>query len=136
MKKLFLSLIMLGIFAVVASADFKKYTVSASTFPVTGNSTYQISSLGVMTPNIAGAARIGKLIISNSDDTTVQTVTLYTLGASSRTITAIGVINFGAGDQSAPFVLECNTSDMIAVSGFAVRKSTTASDVNVTVFYK
>jgi hypothetical protein len=127
MKRLILVLAFLIMAVGISYADFKIYTVSVSSLPVTD---------AVGTYNIAGNIRIGKVILSNSDDTALQTVTLYKLGGSTTTITAIMTVNFGAGDQSAPFVLEFNTSDFLPVNALAIRKSVNTSTVNATILYR
>jgi hypothetical protein len=125
MKRILLVLAVIGLFVGISYAvDFNTYTVSVSTITPTGGD--------ITTANI----RIGKLIISNSDDTTLQTVTVYEHRTTTYTPTAIMVIDFGAGDATNPVVLEWQQSDMFRVPGYAVRKSTTASTVNVTVQYR
>jgi hypothetical protein len=104
-------------------ADVNSYTANVSTITPTGG------DIGT------GAIRVSKIVITNSDDTTAQLVTVYKHSTSTYTPTAIGYFDLGAGDQK-NIVLDFGNVDMYKVTGYAVRKSTTASDIHVTTYYK
>jgi hypothetical protein len=89
-----------------------------------------------MTADIQGDIRIGKIIISNTDDTALQTVTLYKLGNSSTTATAVMTVNFGAGDTNTNQIIEYQQSDMFPVHDLAIRRSVVTSSPTVTIQYR
>jgi hypothetical protein len=125
MKKLILLVfaILIGLGVGIVVADVNSYTANVSTITPTGG------DIGT------GAIRVSKIVITNSDDTTAQLVTVYKHSTSTYTPTAIGYFDLGAGDQK-NIVLDFGNVDMYKVTGYAVRKSTTASDIHVTTYYK
>jgi hypothetical protein len=108
----------------VASAADSNYTTTLSTYPVTESTT--------LTANIAGKAKIAKVVLSNND-TVAQNATLYTLGDSTPTITAVmGPIQIPANNN---VTIDFERGEELAVEDFVIRGST-PTEINVFIKYR
>ena len=122
MKRILLSLCFLFAISVnTIMAD--SYTVAVDTYVPTA------VDAAATWPNIDGPAKIGEIIITNSG-ATVQTVTFYELSESSLTATAIAV-----AVSETTGTIKINFQDEPYID-LGIIKSTTATTVNVTVYYE
>jgi hypothetical protein len=133
MKKLALlfpivGLIMLGI-AVSPSFAGTSYGVALSTFPVNGS----VADLG--SPMKTGSISIVGLTLSNSG-ATAQTVTFYKNATSTTAVTAVFSVTLPAAAGFYLPVGELNTYNLINLTNFTCRKSSTSTDVNLYINYK
>jgi hypothetical protein len=129
MKKILVSLFaVVAIAAVACGSAFAagdSYTVSAGTYAVT-----DAAYIGAQ---ISGAAKIDKLIIS-VDTAAAETVTVYELGASTTTVTAVAVFALPAAIGT--YVFDFPGFNPLKITDFCVRKSSTGATVNVTAVYR
>ena len=126
--------IMLPGIPVMAVSDLTPYSVSIPTQPVTDPVT--------TTAQVDGVVYIHHIIITNSDSTVAQTVTFYKLSDSTTTVTsefAVDIASTAAATTGylppiqIPFPIGASP---YAVEDLCIRKSSLASDIRVTIFYR
>jgi len=115
--------------------------VDASTFTVTGDD-YVAGANPLVIARTFSKSRIKKVTISNSDTTVAQTVTLWdgwTVDTSSASVTKIWEIDIDASGTAEVQIITEDFGDrwqLIANYGLAVTKSSTSSDVTVSIQYR
>ncbi len=119
---------------VMANSNLIPYSVSVPTQPVTDPVT--------TTSQISGVAYIHHIIVTNSDSTVAQTVTFYKLSDSTTTVTSDFSIDIASTAAATtgyiepiqiPFPIGASP---YAVDDLCMRKSSLASNIKVTVFYR
>ncbi len=119
---------------VMANSNLIPYSVSVPTQPVTDPVT--------TTAQIDLVAYIHHIIITNSDSTVAQTVTFYSLSNATTTVTSDFSIDIASTAAATTGYIEpIQISFPIGASPYAVdelciRKSSLASTITVTVFYR
>ncbi len=130
---LVLMIMALGI-PVMANSNLIPYSVSVPTQPVTDPVT--------TTAQIDLVAYIHHIIITNSDSTVAQTVTFYSLSNDTNTVTTDFVVDIAStAPATTGYIEPIQIQFPIGASPYAVdelciRKSSLASDIRVTVFYR
>lgn len=123
-KGLFILLVIVMVCSIMGIAKADDYTVAASTYPVT-NSVQTVAQ-------ISGKIFVDKLIIT-SDGSTDQTISVYELASSTTTVTKRLNIEL---DGVSLEIVDFPYHNPMKVEDFAVRKSTTGTNVNVYVLYR
>ena len=137
MKKLFASLSvcallrMQGIPVFAAERELDVYSVAPTTYVVTETS---------LSVDIENMVRIHHIIVSVTDIAVAQTVTFYELGSDTNTVTSKFVLHVpsttAAGDYEPvqiPFPIPASPW---AIEDLVIRKSSTGSGVQVSIFYR
>ena len=134
MKKLISLLFVISLIvpAVYSAEGLSVYSVSATTYPITeANQT---------SAQIDNVARIHHIILSNSQADRAQTVTFYENADSTTTITSSFSVDIPStsanGIQSPIQVSFPIQASYWKATDVAVRKSSLASNVKVTIFYR
>jgi hypothetical protein len=129
-KKLFSILVVMLLPALVLADGVIPYYVAATTYVVT--------EITPTVPQIAGTARIEKILISNSLPEVLQTVTFYENATSTIAVTTAFAVDIATtshpdGIVQIQFPIH---SDYLKLVNPCVRKSSTGSTVRVTIFYR
>jgi len=124
---------LIGIVIVAAFLVFFVGIVKADDFDI-ALTTYSVVGQ-VPGANIAGNIKIDKITLSNSG-ATAQVVTVYQLAASSTTISSRLVIDVPSNAVDGPIILDWPYHNPMKVTDFAIRKSTTATEVNAYILYR
>jgi len=127
-------MIIQGIPVFSAERELSCYTVAVTT--------YDVTEVDGTVTQIVGDVRIHHIIISNDDPTEAQTVSFYELSDSTTTITLDFAVDIASTSSSGlgytgpvqiPFPIPASP---YVVHDLCVRKSSLASTVRVTVFYR
>jgi len=102
-------------------------------------STYPVTDAARIGAAIQKVVRIHHIIITNSDADKAQTVTFYSLGDSTTTVTsefAVDIASTGATGYVEPIQISFPiAASHWSVDDLLIRKSSVHSDVRVTIFY-
>jgi hypothetical protein len=134
MFKKLLSILVVMLLPVLIFADgVIPYYVVATTYPVT-----EVVTPATIGAQIAGTARIEKILISNSLPEVLQTVTFYEHAGSTITVATafavdVATLTYSPGIVQIPFPIH---ADYLKLEDLCVRKSSTGSTVRVTIFYR
>jgi len=136
MKKFLLIVAVVSLcFVGISKADegYNSYTVALSTYPVTEATT--------LSPDLAYyGARIYKIILTNDSVSQEQTISMYDQADDTNTVTLKGrLYMLASATQDQTIILDYSlggTKDSWKVDNFAIRKSTTGSNVQATIYYR
>jgi len=135
MKKLLFSLLAVSVIACIfimpahaAERELTSYTSSVSTYPITEAAT--------MAAQISNTARIHNIVVSNTQAAVPQVVTFYKDSASTTTVTSAFVVNIASDTDKNFQITYPIPASPWAIDNLSIRKSSTASDVNVTIWYR
>ena len=129
-----------GIASKYAEAANNNYYVSLSTFEIVGTSTANFTAASILWPNITGDQEWRKLILANTANV-AQVITFYENCTDTTTASVYAVITLSTGSAALRTRIINFKSDMFfggeaETSNLAVKKSSTASDVHMTLFYE
>ena len=138
MKKIIALLLVFGLIAmgeiplIAAERELTPYSVDLSTYPVTDP-----IQIGIQ---LALTARIHHILITNSDATVAQTVSFYENATDTTTVTAAFSLDIASTSASGyvepiqiPFPIPASP---LALTNLCIRKSSLASSIKVTLFYR
>lgn len=131
MRKLLLASLLAFVIPIALFADgVVPYYVDATTYPVT-----DAESIGAQ---ISGTARIYRILVTNNNTGVQQTVTFYENATATTSVTTAFAVDMttgtvNPGELQIPFDIH---SDYLKLENLCVRKSSTASSVKVTIFYR
>lgn len=139
--KSFKKVLILGLFAVgfgmlakPAMAAGSKYYVAATTYAANGSvADYTLGAY----PNISGNLYVRKLVITNSTATVAQTVSIYDTCTSTTAASLKFKSYSGAASMVNPAVQVFDfLPQSFRLTSPCFNKSSTTSDINITVFYE